>query len=410
MSSTPFTPDTLPRRAALERLGMGIVALTVPGASADVASTTRAAADAARQSRTEAELSALLPLAGVPSLSLAQITGGRVSSMALGVVRAGESDRVTPDTVYAAASLTKTVFAWVFLGFVQEGLVSLDRPVRDYLPLPNPDDARSATITARHLLSHTGGWRNWRNTPAQLLTADFEPGSRWSYSGEGFFFLQRVLEKLTGKSIGVLVRERVFAPLGMTRSSMASLAELEVNRAAGHDGRGGPAVVFGRPTMLALRQQMSERGLTAEAARVEDVEQAMRSAEPTLPVLPNFLSPNAAASLLTTSSDFARFLRHMVTARARGGAAAAIVAQMMSPQIRCNARVQWGLGVGLETVGSRTYAWQWGDNPGYKNYYFADPIGETAMVVFTNGDRGARIYERAIRALTGEDHPGFLWL
>ena len=130
----------------------------------------------------------------------------------------------------------------------------------------------------------------------------------------------------------------------------------------------------------------------------------------TLPVLPNFLSPNAAASLLTTSSDFARFLRHMVTARARGGGAAAIVAQMMSPQIRCNTRVQWGLGVGLETVGSRTYAWQWGDNPGYKNYYFADPIGETAMVVFTNGDRGARIYERAIRALTGEDHPGFLWL
>jgi CubicO group peptidase (beta-lactamase class C family) len=96
--------------------------------------------------------------------------------LALGVSRAGEADRVTPDTVYAAASLTKTVFAWVFLGLVQEGLVSLDRPVRDYLPLPNPDDARSATITARHLLSHTGGWRNWRNT-RPLLTADFKPGS-----------------------------------------------------------------------------------------------------------------------------------------------------------------------------------------------------------------------------------------
>jgi CubicO group peptidase (beta-lactamase class C family) len=330
--------------------------------------------------------------------------------MALGVQRNGEPDLVAPDTVYAAASLTKTIFAWVFHGFVQEGLVSLDRPVRDYLPLPNPDDARSATITARHLLSHSGGWRNWRNTPAQQLTADFEPGSRWSYSGEGYFFLQRILEKLTGKSIGVLMRERVFQPVGMKRSSMASLTELEVNRAAGHDGRGGPAQVFGRPAMLELRRLMAERGATAEAAMVEDVEKAMRVAEPTLPLLPNFMSPNAAASLLTTASDFALFLRHMVTARKRGGVDAAIVGQMMTPQVRCNDRVHWGLGVGLETVGSRRYAWQWGDNPGYKNYYYADPVNEKAMVVFTNGDRGARIYERAIRALTGEDHPGFLWL
>lgn len=409
MSSLPPYRDALPRRAAIERLGLGIVAVTLPGLTSEAATPTHAS-DEALQSRTEAELTALLPLAGVPSLSLAQVNGARINTMALGVLRNGEADRVTPDTVYAAASLTKVVFSWVLLGLVHEGLMSLDRPVREYLPLPNPDDARSATITARRLLSHSGGWRNWRNTPAQLLTADFEPGARWSYSGEGFFFLQRILEKLTGKSIGVLMRERVFAPLGMTRSSMASLAELEGNRAAGHDGRGGPSLVFGRPTMLALRQQMSERGLTAEAARVEDVEQAMRSAEPTLPVLPNFLSPNAAASLLTTASDFARFLQRMVTARKRGGIDAAIVAQMMSPQIRCNARIQWGLGVGLETVGSRTYAWQWGDNPGFKNYCFADPAGETAMVVFTNGDRGARIYERAIRALTGEDHPGFLWL
>lgn len=122
------------------------------------------------------------------------------------------------------------------------------------------------------------------------------------------------------------------------------------------------------------------------------------------------MSPNAAASLLTTASDFSLFLRHMITARKRGGADAAIIGLMMTPQVRCNDRVQWGLGVGLESVGPRTYAWQWGDNPGYKNYYYADPVNEKAMVVFTNGDRGARIYERAIRAITGEDHPGFLWL
>jgi hypothetical protein len=154
---------------------------------------------------------------------------------------------------------------------------------------------------------------------------------------------------------------------------------------------------------------MAERGVSLEAAKVEDAEQAIKTAEPTLPVLPNFLSPNAAASMLTSASDFAIFLRHLVTARRRGGPAAAIVEQMMSPQVRCNDAVQWGLGVGLEELGGRRFAWQWGDNPGFKNVFFADPQQEKALVVFTNGDRGARVYERVIRALTGDDHPAFLW-
>jgi CubicO group peptidase (beta-lactamase class C family) len=278
------------------------------------------------------------------------------------------------------------------------------------LSLPNPEDVRSNTITARHLLSHSGGWRNWRNNTSTALTADFDPGSRWSYSGEGFFFLQRIVEKLTGKSVPLLARERVFEPLGMKRSSMVGLAELEPFQATGHSGRGEVTQPFGRPTLLELRRMMSAKGASLESAKVEDSEQAIKTAEPTLPVLPNFLSPNAAASLLTTAHDFALFLRHLVTARRAGGAPAAIVNLMMSPQIKCNDAVQWGLGVGLEDLGARRFAWQWGDNPGFKNFFYADPREMKAMAVFTNGDRGARVYERVIRALTGEDHPAFLWL
>jgi CubicO group peptidase (beta-lactamase class C family) len=352
----------------------------------------------------------LLRLASVPSFSMAVVNGDRITTRSLGVRRAGESERVTAETVYAAASLTKTVFSYVFLGLVQDGLLALDRPVRDYLPLPNPGDARSATITAKHLLSHSGGWRNWRNNNSQALTADFEPGARWSYSGEGFYFLQRVVEKLTGKSVPDLTRERVFTPLGMKRSSMVGLAELEAHQATGHNGRGEAVQPFGRPTLLELRRMMAARGLSLEAAKTEDSEEAIRSAEPALPVLPNFLAPNAAASMLTTASDFAIFLRHLVTARRTGGPAAAIVEQMMTPQIRCNEAIQWGLGVGIEDLDGRRAAWQWGDNPGFKNIYFADPQQMAAIVVFTNGDRGARVYERVIRATTGADHPAFLWL
>ena len=140
-----------------------------------------------------------------------------------------------------------------------------------------------------------------------------------------------------------------------------------------------------------------------------DSELAIRTAEPTLPVLPIYLVPNAAASMVTTANDFGLFLRHLVTARKQGGQPAAIVDMMMTPQVRCNDAIQWGLGVGLEDLGGRRYAWQWGDNQGFKHIYLADPQHEKAIVVFTNGDRGARVYERVIRALTGEDHPAFLW-
>jgi CubicO group peptidase (beta-lactamase class C family) len=361
-----------------------------------------------RQNRDE-DFERVLRLASVPSLSYAMIDGDKITTRSLGIRRAGEAERATPDTVYAAASLTKAVFSYVFLGLVNEGLLSLDKPVREYLPLPNPDDARSNTITARHLLSHSGGWRNWRNNTSTALTSDFEPGSRWSYSGEGFFFLQRIVEKLTGKSVPLLARERVFDPLGMKRSSLVGLVEFEPFQAAGHSGRGDVTQPFGRPTLLELRRMMSAKGMSLESAKVEDSEQAIKTAEPALPVLPNFLSPNAAASMLTTANDFALFLRHLVTARRAGGAPAAIVELMMTPQVKCNEAVQWGLGVGLEDIGARRFAWQWGDNPGFKNIFFADPQQGQAIVVFTNGDRGARVYERVIRAITNIDHPAFLW-
>jgi hypothetical protein len=143
---------------------------------------------------------------------------------------------------------------------------------------------------------------------------------------------------------------------------------------------------------------------------VEDLEAAVRAAEPARPVLPNFMTVNAAASLLTSAGDFGRFLRHLVTARRQGGRPAAIVERMMTPLIRGNEAIEWGHGVGIETVAGVPRAWQWGDNAGFKHIYFADPAGERAIVVFTNGDRGARVYERVVRDRTGMDHPAFLFL
>jgi len=397
---TPSPSIDITRRDAVSRLALGTAALGLSRRS-DVRYP---------QATRDEDRERLLRLARVPSYVMARVQGDQVTTKAGGVLRVATSERAGPDTIYAAASLTKPVFAYAFLGLVREGRISLDAPIGEYLPLPNPDDPRGARILVRHLLSHSSGWRNWRNTAAQQLVAEFDPGSAWSYSGEGFFFLQRVAERVSGRPIGRILRERVFDPLGMTQSSLLPTEAMRPRRAVGHDRSGQPGRVFGADQAAELERMTAERGGTVDDVTVEDAEAAMKVASPTLPVLPNFMSPNVAASLLTTATDYGRFLRHLVTARRRRDPAAAIVDLMMTPQVRCNEVVQWGLGAGLEDVAGSRCAWQWGDNPGFKNYMCADPAREDAIVVFSNGDRGQNVYERIVRAETGADHPGFLWI
>ncbi len=308
------------------------------------------------------------------------------------------------DTVYQAASLTKPLFALVVMQLVREKSLELDRPVHEYLALPNADDPRARSITARHLLSHSSGWRNWRNRATDALTCDFDPGSRWSYSGEGYYFLQRIVERVTGTPIAQLMRERLFTPLGMTRSSLVGLESLDPHLATGHGIDGSPRAVFMRPTLLALRARMAERQLPLDAAREEDVHATLQSAQPTLPVLPNYLAPNTASSLLTTTADLARALTWML------GDGRSLAREMVTPQVRRNEALQWGLGLGIESVAGRSVGWQWGDNPGFKNFFALDLDGGTGTVALTNGDRGARVYERVIRQVTGVDHPAFLFV
>jgi hypothetical protein len=68
------------------------------------------------------------------------------------------------------------------------------------------------------------------------------------------------------------------------------------------------------------------------------------------------------------------------------------------------------MGLVIEHVQGRPVGWQWGDNPGFKNFLAVDVNADSAFAIFTNGDRGARVYERVVRELTGVDHPAFLYV
>jgi CubicO group peptidase (beta-lactamase class C family) len=241
------------------------------------------------------------------------------------------------------------------------------------------------------------------------LSADFEPGSRFSYSGEGYFFLQRIVEQITGKALPRLASERVFDPLGMRASSFIWRPELDPVLASPHSNRGQPFESFHVKTARAYQAFASELARPVEDWTAADVEKNLPKVDASVTVLPNNMVPNAAASLMTTARDYATFLRWLMGAGpVQGGRG--LLDRMMVQRSTINDALGWGSGIGLEQAGGKRYLWHWGDNPGFKNFVLVEPAASSATVIFTNGNAGQRVYERVIRMRGGVDHPAFLWL
>jgi CubicO group peptidase (beta-lactamase class C family) len=301
-------------------------------------------------------------------------------------------------TLFQAASLTKQVTAHVALALNESGRLDLDRPLVSWV-----DDLRdpvARTVTARHVLSHSSGFRNWRSVeagqPLPELIPAFPPGSQYMYSGEGYFYLQRVMEQITGRGFGQIVQESVFDPMRMKSSTLVWDPATMDRTALPHDRKGEVRKDWDKAAR-GVRQWAEANGKTVESLRYEDSVAAAREAGK--PALPNWLLPNGAASMMTSAEDYSRFL-----------CSALRRARIADQQVKVNEYLGWGLGWAVERIGGRTYVWQWGDNGGFKNFVLAEPASGNALFVFTNGDGGARVYDRIITHATGRDHPALLWL
>ncbi len=165
----------------------------------------------------------------IPGISIAVIKDFQVVySRGFGVKNAATGEPVGDDTVFEAASMTKPVFAYTVLRLVDRGVLDLDTPLYTYLPYEDiTHDDRYKLITARMVLTHRTGFPNWRTGK---LDIKFTPGTKVSYSGEGFVYLGKVVERLTGKKLVNLCREEVFEPLGIENASLiwnGNMARLE---------------------------------------------------------------------------------------------------------------------------------------------------------------------------------------
>lgn len=301
----------------------------------------------------EQQLEKLTKQYGIPGIQLVCIRDNKVESFNLGTISKGSDKKVTANTIFEAASLSKCVFAYAVLRLYDRGIIDLDTPLEHYIGTYerfDPADPRYSKITARMVLRHTTGLPNWGNdTVAKLI---FTPDSTYSYSGEGFQYLQRVVEKLTKKTLNEIAQQEVFVPLGMNNSSYTWTEKFDSLSAFGNS----PDAVNGHK------------------------------------------SQRAAASLLTNAGDYAIFLKALMD----GTGLKAKTHQMMFEKqsagnwfhhrvTEANKHIWWGLGIGLEENETGRWIWQWGDNGDFKGFCIANPKKKEALIYLTHSNWGLHI-------------------
>lgn len=315
----------------------------------------------------------LLKKYNVPGAAMAIIRDGElVFSKGWGVRRVGESSQINEQTLFPAASLTKPVFAYGALMLVRDGRLDLDRSLSDYLDKPYiQGDDRLPKITARMVLSHTTGFPNWRpgrwTGSPKPLKIHFEPGTKFRYSGEGYNYLQLVVENITGQQLDIYMKDAVLNPLGMHDSTFVWDVALESVIAVPHNRWGRAADKW------QWRPEKSE----------------------------------AAGSLFTTILDYARFMSAMLSTKGSFDSklnqklSAHDLEKMLEPQIEIESQLAWSLGWGVKEYEKEWSFWQWGDNPGFKHFAVGSRSQKFAAVVFTNGQNGKSVYRHIMEAVLG---------
>ncbi|WP_143306458.1 serine hydrolase domain-containing protein [Chitinophaga vietnamensis] len=184
----------------------------------------------------------------IPGLSIAFINNSKiVYHRALGYADIASAKKTDDESLFEAASMSKTVFAFFILKMAEKGVIALDTPLYTYLP--NPDlayDERYKLITARMVLEHTTGMPNWReydladsslHIKKGMLYLKFKPGKTFSYSGEAYQYLVDVIAHLLHTSVtdlGDIVYREVCAPLGMKHAYFSWNDYVRQHRATGY--------------------------------------------------------------------------------------------------------------------------------------------------------------------------------
>jgi len=315
-----------------------------------------------------------------------------------------EKDSLNINHVFYGASLSKAVFGYIVAQLANEGLIDLDKPIQEYLDVPIPEvyfkrewrgfknianDDRYKKITARMCLSHTTGFPNWRwisrtgeFQPEGKIQFYFDPGTDYSYSGEGIRLLQKVIEKISGKGLEQLARERVFDPLDMDMTSYVWQEHFGNNYCYGHTSE----------------QKVIDKDTEDEAG--------------------------AAGSMETTPVDYSKFLTKIIELSSHNSD---VTKLMFAPNIRINSKKQfgpeslektnvndsiglnYGLGWGiLKSPYGHAY-FKEGHGEGFQHYSILFPEKRIGILLMSNSDNAESIFKEVLELGIGDIYTPWYW-
>ncbi len=304
---------------------------------------------------------------------------------------------------FYAASLCKPLFAFIVMKLVDKKIIDLDKPLVEYLENPIysyefqhdyegykdlKTDKRYVKITARMCLSHTTGFPNWRYIGTsginmkKPLEIEFEPGTFYSYSGEGIQLLQFVVEQITKKGLEELAQEYVFKPFEMNMTSFLWQEKFNTNFAVGHYKK---------------RKTLKRRKRNIEYA---------------------------AGSMDTTPEDYTKFIQAML---AQKGLSEEIYKEFFKPQIHIDSKQQFGKNRSIKTtennniqlsyaLGFGTYETPYGKAifkeghiQGWEHYTVFYPSQNLGIVIMSNSSNGESIFKELVELSLADKWMPWYW-
>ena len=324
----------------------------------------------------------------VPAVSIAVIDHGRIAwARAYGLADVRSGRRATPETLFQAASISKTLTAVTALRYVEAGKLSLDENVDRELKswkVPSNGFTAERAVTLREILSHSAGlsvhgfagYRRGQPIPTLEEVLDgkkpansppvrviLEPGTKWMYSGGGYTVLQQMLVDETGKPFPEILRENVLAPDGMTHSTY-------------------------RQPLPKMRWADAATGYRATGREVRGEWH----------VYPEM----AAAGLWTTPSDLSRFV--ISVEQAWEGKSSKLLSRKMARLLLSRQIDHWGLGFEIGGSGRGLWFAHSGGNEGFRCYEIGFPATGEGAVIMTNSDSGGQLWAEILRGIAVEYH------
>ena len=340
-----------------------------------------------------AEARRLMAVHDVKGMALAVIDEGRVVQVnAFGFANVERGEPLTTTSIMYGASLTKAAFACYVLQLVDEGKLDLDATIDRLLPRPLPEyeefadlagDERWRRLTPRIILNHATGFANFRwLEPDGKLRFHHDPGTRYGYSGEGFYILQLVLEEGLGLDVGAGMKAGLFDRFGLKDTSLQWRADFAGRVADGyamdgsfepHDERSGVSAAGSMDTTIG-----DQALLWAAILRGDGLSAASRAefVRPQLPI--------ASAHQFPTLID---------ATDPRGTAI--------------------GLAAGLAVVTCRDAAgplwFKGGHNDWTGNMLVCREDGRRGVVLLANCERAELVYPELVRFILGESAMPWWW-